>query len=90
MKCPLCQVEMRISRTRYRTTKKPPIRLFAVQTMVCRNGQCENFGAVISEVEHELVVNEDEEETTTEETTTVEENTTETENVAEDATEEVT
>lgn len=90
MKCPLCQVEMRISRTRYRTTKEPPIRLFAVQSLVCRNGQCDNFGAVVSDVEHELAVNEDEEETTTEESTTVEENNTETGNVVENATEEVT
>lgn len=90
MKCPLCQVEMRISKTRYKTTKEPPIRLFAVQSLICRNKQCENFGAVVDEVEHELAVNEDEEEITTEETTTVEENNTETENVAESATEEVT
>ena len=67
MKCPVCQVEMRISKTRYKTTQEPTIRLFAVQTLVCRNRQCENYGAVVEEVTHELSVNEEEE--TTEEVT---------------------
>ena len=63
MKCPLCQVEMRISKTRYRTknddTSDEKTRLFAVQTLVCRNSQCENYGTVVQEIEHELSVNEE-------------------------------
>lgn len=97
MKCPLCQVEMRISRTRYKTTQEPPIRLFAIQSLVCRSKQCENFGVVVEEVSHELAVNEEledvaaeesgaviEENTSVEEDNTVEENGVETEDVAEE------
>lgn len=78
MKCPLCQTEMRISRTRYKTTQEPPIKLYAVQSLVCRSKQCENYGAVVEEISHELSVNEDENE-----------NATETKNETENATEKV-
>ena len=60
MKCPLCQTEMRISRTRYRTknddTADAETKLYAVQTLVCRNPQCENYGNVVTEVEHPLPI----------------------------------
>lgn len=83
MKCPLCQVEMRISKTRYETknddTAEKKTKLYAVQSLVCRSKQCENYGTLVQEVAHELAVNEEQE--TTEEV----ENTTE---IVEETTEE--
>ena len=78
MKCPLCQVEMRISKTRYETknddTAEKKTKLYAVQSLVCRSKQCENYGTLVQELFHELAVNEEE---NTEETTEEMENTTE-------------
>lgn len=55
---------MRISKTRYHTenddTADAKTKLFAVQTLVCRNSQCENYGNVVDEIKHELSVNEEE------------------------------
>lgn len=60
MKCPLCQTEMRISKTRYRTknddTADAETKLYAVQTLVCRNSQCENYNTVVTEIEHPLTI----------------------------------
>ena len=60
MKCPLCQVEMRISKTWYKKTTTEPIKLYAVQEFECRNGNCKNYGKVVDEVKHELEVVEEE------------------------------
>lgn len=83
MKCPLCQVEMRISKTRYETknddTAEKKTKLYAVQSLVCRSKQCENYGTLVQELYHELAVNEEQEtEETTEEVENVTENVEET------------
>lgn len=57
MKCPLCQTEMRILKTRYRIKESDAgQKLYAVQSMVCRNPQCENYENIVDEVEHQLEI----------------------------------
>ena len=57
MKCPLCQLEMRISKTRniIDTSGETP-RLFVEQDMSCMNEKCENYDTVVDTVRSELPV----------------------------------
>ena len=61
MKCPLCQTEMRITQTEYRTendTSDKKTRLYAIQPVVCRNKHCENYNQIVDEIKHELALKE--------------------------------
>jgi len=57
MKCPLCQVDMIISKVRYviDTSEEEP-KLFLEQDMSCRNKQCTNYEKVVETVRDELPV----------------------------------
>ena len=56
MKCPLCQVEMRISRSRniveYDEEKKEP-HLFVEQELSCMNKNCQNYEKVVETTRNE-------------------------------------
>lgn len=56
MKCPECQVELRITRSRniveYDEEKKEP-HLFIDQELSCLNKQCKNFEKVVQTVRNE-------------------------------------
>ena len=58
MKCPLCQVEMRITRSRNvvenDTTPSVPTRLFVEQDLSCLNKQCPNYKKVVKTIRNEI------------------------------------
>jgi hypothetical protein len=60
MKCPLCQVEMRITRSRniLENDNDPdiPTKLFVVQEVSCMNKDCANYGKVVDSVKNELPI----------------------------------
>ena len=55
MKCPLCQVEMRITRSRnvieFDEEQKP--KLFIEQDLSCMNRKCDNYDKVVTTVKNE-------------------------------------
>ena len=57
MKCPLCQLEMRITRSRNVVenddTPDTPTRLFYEQEMSCLNKNCSNYNKVVETVKNE-------------------------------------
>jgi hypothetical protein len=60
MKCPLCQVEMRITRSRniLENDNDPdiPTKLFVVQEVSCMNKDCANYEKVVDSVKNELPI----------------------------------
>ena len=58
MKCPLCQVEMRITRSRNvvenDTTPNEVTKLYIEQDLSCLNKQCANYKKVVKTVRNEL------------------------------------
>ena len=60
MKCPLCQVEMRISRSRNIVenddTPDIPTQLFIEQELSCMNKNCANYEKVVQTVKNELPI----------------------------------
>lgn len=58
MKCPLCNLEMRIKRSRYVTenddTPTKQTRLYVVQDMSCMNRDCENYDKIVDTVRNEI------------------------------------
>ena len=60
MKCPLCQVEMRITSTRnvveHDDTPNEETKLFVVQDLSCLNEKCENYKQVVEETKTELPI----------------------------------
>lgn len=60
MKCPLCQVEMRIIRSRniLENDDNPdiPTKLFVVQEVSCMNKNCANYEKVVDSVKNELPI----------------------------------
>lgn len=56
MKCPLCNVEMRIIKGGYVTNNG---KLFSRQIYSCRNENCSNFGKTVKVVYNPLEVTED-------------------------------
>jgi len=60
MKCPLCQVEMRITRSRniLENDDNPdiPTKLFVVQEVSCMNKDCANYEKVVDSVKNELPI----------------------------------
>jgi len=60
MKCPQCQVELRITRSVNRLenddTPDKPTKLFVVQELSCLNKSCPNYNTVVEEVKTELPV----------------------------------
>ena len=58
MKCPLCNLEMRITSTRNvvenDNTPDTPTRLFVVQDLTCVNKQCSNYNTVVETSRTEL------------------------------------
>lgn len=61
MKCPLCQTEMIISRSRNTLenddTPDIPTKLFIEQDLKCRNRECKNYDQVVDTVKTELPLN---------------------------------
>lgn len=47
MKCPLCNTEMRIVRTKYVQNEG---KIFSKQTLTCRNKNCSNFGKDVKDI----------------------------------------
>lgn len=60
MKCPQCQVELRITRSvnhlENDDTPDKPTKLFVVQELSCLNKNCPNYNTVVEEVKNELPV----------------------------------
>ena len=60
MKCPLCQVEMRISRSRNVVenddTPDTPTKLFVEQELVCFNKNCANHGKIVKTIRNEVPI----------------------------------
>lgn len=60
MKCPLCQVEMRITRSRNIVknddTPDTPTKLYVEQELSCLNKNCSNFQKVVETVQSELPI----------------------------------
>ncbi len=60
MKCPKCQVELRITRSRNvienDNTPDAETRLFVEQELTCLNKGCENFETVVETVRNELPI----------------------------------
>ena len=57
MKCPKCNVEMRVKaayRVRGDTSPNTPTKLLLVQAFFCRSRACENYGRQVCETEHEV------------------------------------
>lgn len=58
MKCPLCQVEMRITRSLNRVenddTPDAETKLFTLQELTCMNKACANYEKVVETVKTEL------------------------------------
>ena len=64
MKCPKCNVEAAITRSRYLTTgddsPNEETKLFLEQTFTCRNQRCEDFGKEIGKIKNQLRLGRDE------------------------------
>lgn len=60
MKCPKCQVELRITRSRNvienDNTPDAETKLFVEQELTCLNKDCENFETVVKTVRNELPI----------------------------------
>jgi len=60
MKCPLCQVEMRISRSRNVVenddTPDQDTKLYIEQELMCLNKSCSNYEQVVETVKNELPI----------------------------------
>lgn len=60
MKCPLCQVEMAISRSRNIVenddTPDKETKLYVAQDLSCVNKNCENYDTVVETVKNELPI----------------------------------
>ena len=60
MKCPLCQVEMRISKSRYiledDDTPEKNTKLYIEQDMSCMNKRCNNYDTVVTTVRNEVPI----------------------------------
>lgn len=60
MKCPLCQVEMRITKSRMVVenddTPDEETKLFIEQNLSCLNKGCSNYETVIETIRHELPI----------------------------------
>lgn len=60
MKCPLCQLEMRISRSRNVVenddTPNAVTKLFIEQEVSCVNKNCENFNKVVKTFKNEIPI----------------------------------
>ena len=60
MKCPLCQVEMRISRSRNVVenddTPDQETKLYIEQELMCLNKNCSNYEQVVETVKNELPI----------------------------------
>lgn len=56
MKCPLCQVEMRITKSRYVVEDEEEVRLFIEQDMTCVNKDCSNYNTVVETTKTEIPI----------------------------------
>lgn len=56
MKCPLCQVEMRITKSRYVVEDEDDVRLFIEQDMACVNKDCSNYNTVVETTKTEIPI----------------------------------
>ena len=60
MKCPLCQVELRITHSRnvveHDDTPNEETKLFVVQELSCLNKNCKNYETVVETVRHEIPI----------------------------------
>ena len=60
MKCPLCSLEMRITRTRNvvenDNTPDEDTKLFVVQEMSCMNKNCSNYKKVVETAKSEIPI----------------------------------
>lgn len=60
MKCPLCQVELRITKSRNVVenddTPNEPTRLFVEQDLSCLNKSCAYYNTVVETVRNELEI----------------------------------
>lgn len=56
MLCPLCQTEMRISRSVYRLKKIDPPEMVIAHDLVCRSKQCPNYDKVVETIENPVEV----------------------------------
>ena len=56
MKCPLCQVEMRITKSRYVVEDEEEVRLFIEQDMTCVNKYCSNYNTVVETTKTEIPI----------------------------------
>lgn len=60
MKCPLCQVELRISRSRNvlenDDTPEEPTKLFVEHELTCLNKNCSNYEQTVQTVKNELPI----------------------------------
>lgn len=60
MKCPKCQLELRISRSRNIVenddTPNEDTKLYIVQEFKCRNKDCDNYDTVVETVKNELPI----------------------------------
>ena len=60
MKCPLCQVEMRISRSRNIVenddTPDTETKLYVEQELVCMNKNCSNYEKAVKTVRNEIPI----------------------------------
>lgn len=61
MKCPLCQTEMRITKSRnvveHDDTPDIPTTLYIEQDLSCLNKQCANYNTVVTTVKNEQPLN---------------------------------
>lgn len=60
MKCPLCNIEMRITKSRNvlenDNTPDTPTKLYVEQDLSCLNKNCQNFKKVVKTVKNELPI----------------------------------
>lgn len=60
MKCPVCQVELRITRSVNKLenddTPDKPTKLFVVQELSCVNKNCERYNTVVETTKNEIPV----------------------------------
>lgn len=61
MKCPLCNLEMRITASRYVVehddTPSTPTKLYQEMDLTCVNEKCPNNGTVVETIRNELDLN---------------------------------
>ena len=60
MKCPLCQLELRIVKSRNvlenDDTPDEPTKLFVEQDLSCLNKQCQNYNTIVQTVRNEIEI----------------------------------